>query len=145
MGRFLLDINVLIALLDPNHVFHDRAHVWWADNRQAGWASCPLTENGVIRIMSQPAYSKQLSFAPADLMTLLRSFTTASDHVFWADEVSMLDPMVFNSWAILGHRQLTDLYLLALAVRQGGILCTFDANINPAAVHNATPAHIICP
>src|SRR5215469_13188840 len=127
--RALLDVNVIIALLDPDHAFHDRAHNWWTANAKQGWASCPLTENGVVRIMSNPAYSRQASFAPGDLIGRLRKFVERSNHEFWPDDVSLRDETIFSASHIHSSRLITDLYLLALAVRHQGRLATFDRGI----------------
>src|SRR6185295_2055444 len=113
--RALLDINVVIALLDPDHTFHEKAHAWWAGNAEKGWASCPLTENGVVRVMSNPAYSQCAQFTPGELISRLRTFATQTNHEFWPDDVSLRDEAVFASDRLNGFRQLTDLYLLGLA------------------------------
>src|SRR5947208_2168029 len=107
--RSLLDINVLISLLDPDHSHHDRAQAWWKDNRAAGWASCPISENGFVRVMSNPNYPVEIRFAPGQLIKDLRDFATTSDHEFWADDISLLDDTLFDSNRILGPRQLTDI------------------------------------
>jgi len=135
--RALLDTNVVIALLDPDHAFHERAHTWWAGNASRGWASCPITENGVVRVMSNLAYSRNARFTPAELIARLRTFAAGTDHQFWPDDVSVRDPAVFGADRIHGPRQLTDLYLLALAVRHKGRLATFDEGIALSAVADA--------
>jgi toxin-antitoxin system PIN domain toxin len=135
--RALLDINVIIALFDPDHGFHERAHAWWLSHKQHGWASCPITENGAIRILSNPAYSQKIQFTPSNLITQLRQFSIASDHEFWGDTISFCDETIFASDRIHSSRQLTDLYLLALAVAHRGRLVTFDAKISISAVHSA--------
>ena len=141
--RALLDVNVLIALLDASHAFHARAHDWWSAHARSGWASCPLTENGAVRIMSNPAYSKVRRFPPAGIIAALAQFARATDHQFWPDSVSLRDPALFESDRIHGHRQLTDLYLLALATFHGGCLATFDASIPMSAVKTAEPANLL--
>lgn len=141
--RALLDINVIIALLDPDHTFHDRAHAWWANNQSHGWASCPITENGVVRIMSNPAYSQRARFTPADLITRLRAFASQTNHEFWPDDISLRDPSVFTPGHILTSRQLTDVYLLALAAQHGGRLVTFDGKISVEPARSATPANLV--
>src|SRR5579871_5342093 len=135
--RALLDINVVIALFDPDHSLHNRAHVWWAANSRFGWASCPISENGVIRIMTNPAYSKQAHFSPSDLINQLQSFVSQTDHEFWPDDISFRDGKVFAVQRLLSSRQLTDIYLLATAVKHGGRLATFDQSISLAAVPSA--------
>jgi toxin-antitoxin system PIN domain toxin len=135
--RALLDVNVIIALLDPDHAFHERAHVWWKANMKRGWASCPLTEYGVVRIMSNPNYSEKARFTPGDLIDRLRKFVTQSDHEFWPDEISLRDEKIFATERIHSSRQLTDLYLLALAVKHQGRLVTFDRGIPTSSVRHA--------
>src|SRR5258708_38202373 len=104
--RALLDINVVTALLDPDHTFHDRAHAWWAGNMKNGWASCPLTENGVVRIMANPGYSKRTQFRPGELIDSLCIFAGQSDHEFWSDTVSLRDTSVFRKERIHSSRQI---------------------------------------
>ena len=128
----LLDINVLIALLDANHVFHEKAQVWWLAQRAFGWASCALTQNGFVRIASQlnakdPA---QLGLA----MQVLARLTQDSAHQFWQESISLLDATRFERSKITGHRQITDAYLLGLAVKHGASFATFDQNIPLACV-----------
>lgn len=143
MMRALLDINVAISLLDPDHDFHQRAHVWWADNRHLGWATSPLTENGVVRIMSHPAYNPRRSLTPGSVVTLLQTFLSRTDHEFWPDSVSLLDRASVESHLVLGPRQVTYLYLLALAVARGGRLVTFDESVNRRAVVGARAEHLV--
>lgn len=135
--RALLDVNVIIALLDPDHAFHERAHVWWSANAKNGWASCPLTENGVVRIMSNPGYSQHARFTPGDLIGRLRQFAVQTHHEFWPDDISFRDATIFTADHIHSSRQLTDLYLLALAVRNRGRLVTFDLGIPLSSVCSA--------
>jgi toxin-antitoxin system PIN domain toxin len=136
----LLDVNVLIALFDPDHIHHEPAHVWLADHRSEGWATCPLTENGVVRILSNPAYSATAE-RPARVVERLGAFRASGDHVFWPDDVSLCDPAAFH--LTVGHRRLTDVYLLALARAHGGRLVTFDRSIPVAAVRGARAEHLL--
>ncbi|MFP4377977.1 MAG: TA system VapC family ribonuclease toxin [Spirochaetales bacterium] len=140
--RSLLDISVVIALLDPDHDFHARAHTWWHAHRDQGWASCPLTENGVVRIMANPSYNRRRSLAPQAVIDLLGRFVHAGNHEFWADELSILDGVSIDSARIMGPRQITDLYLLALAVKHQGRLVTFDESIYVGAVTGAREQHL---
>lgn len=135
--RALLDINVMIALLDPDHAFHERAHTWWEDNHQDGWASCPLTENGTVRIMSSTGYSREIQFTPGELIARIRQFSTRTDHEFWEDSISLRNGAIFAEDFIHSSRQLTDLYLLALAVNHKGRLATFDEKIPLSAACHA--------
>ena len=141
--RSLLDVNVIIALLDPDHVFHERAHAWWANHDDAGWASCPITENGVVRIMSNDRYGERGGFSPADLIGQLSTFARETEHQFWPDDVSLRDAALFAPDHIHGSRQVTDLYLLALATAHEGRLATFDTAIPRSAVPAATLDNLI--
>jgi hypothetical protein len=139
--RSLFDVNVLIALLQPDHAHHVVAHEWWAANRSAGWASCPLTQNGFIRIISQPKYPSPVPIARA--LDLLAEEIQGTDHTFWVDDLSLLDTKRFARDRILGPKQLTDVYLLALAVQNGGRLVSFDRAIPIAAVRGAARQHLV--
>jgi toxin-antitoxin system PIN domain toxin len=134
--RALLDVNVLIALFTESHIHHDVAHDWFADHQAGGWATCALTENGFLRILSHPGAEVE-----ADRTTLfasLRRLCTSPHHEFWPDAVSLRDESLFDSSVIVSHRQLTDVYLLGLATRMGGTLATFDGSIPRRAVRGAT-------
>jgi toxin-antitoxin system PIN domain toxin len=133
----LLDVNLLVALFDPDHVHHELAHDWFADYRDAGWATCALTENGFVRVLANPRYGGTLN-RPAELVKRLAQFCASGHHVFWADTVSLRDRSLFNPPLIRGHRQVTDLYLLGLARKMGGRLATFDRSITVGAVVGAT-------
>ncbi len=140
MTRALLDINVLLALLDQTHIDHSRARVWLESNIEHGWASCPLTQNGFVRVISQPRYPS--SVTPNQAMSLLAGATATEHHAFWADTVSILDEQIVVRSHILGPRHLTDAYLLALATSQGGRFVTFDRAVPAKAVRGATPANL---
>jgi toxin-antitoxin system PIN domain toxin len=138
--RALLDVNVLIALLDSDHASHDSAIIWFSKHAREGWASCPITQNGCIRIMSNPGYPN-----PLPVQAVIEHLAEASRqdiHQFWQDEVSLLDADVVDSTRIHGPRQLTDIYLLALAVQHEGRLVTFDSGIPLAAVRKATKQNL---
>jgi toxin-antitoxin system PIN domain toxin len=137
----LFDVNLLIAMFQPDHTHYQRAHEWWRVNQTAGWASCPLTQNGFVRILSQPKFPKPMSVDGA--IALLQIVTSADEHSFWPDDISLTDPQLFDHTNILGPKQLTDIYLLALAVKNGGRLATFDRAIPLAAVRGAEPRHVV--
>ena len=139
--RVLLDVNVLIALLDADHALHARATTWFGAHARAGWASCPITENGCIRIMSHPNYPNPLPGGA--VVSRLAQASASSFHEFWADDVSLLDPKIADFQRIHGPRQLTDVYLLALALRHGGGFVTFDTAVPVAAVHGAKKTSVI--
>jgi toxin-antitoxin system PIN domain toxin len=136
----LLDVNVLIALFDPDHVHHEPAHRWFANHRPTGWATCPLTENGVVRVLSNPAYSGSAR-PPAEMARRLAAFRESGNHLFWPDHASLCDGKLFR--LEVGHRQLTDVYLLGLARKHSGLLATFDRSIPLRAVRGARPDDLV--
>ena len=138
--RALLDVNVLIALLDAAHIHHQRASQWLEQSLHHGWASCPLTQNGCLRIMAQPAYPQALPLA-AVAQRLGQAAATPA-HLFSADDYSLLDADSLHWPQLLGHRQVTDAYLLGLAVRHGCRFVSFDARVNLAAVPGAKAEHL---
>ena len=139
--RALLDVNVLVALLDSNHVHHGRARAWLESHAAAGWASCPLTQNGCTRLLSQPRYPNALATSVA--MERLRGATSHPSHAFWPADLSFLDPRIIVREHVHGPAQITDLYLLALAVHHEGRLATFDGKIPVSAVRGASAAQLV--
>lgn len=137
MTRFLLDVNVLIALIDPAHIQHDRAHQWFARSGKKAWASCPLTENGVLRIVGHSRYPNSLG-TPAAVAALMTGFLALPGHEFWPDDVTLLDRGRVHSDRLLNSGQVTDSYLLALSAAHGGQLATFDRNLVTDAVVNGS-------
>jgi uncharacterized protein len=138
--RSLLDVNVLIALLDADHSLHPRASEWLEMHAGDGWASCPITENGCVRIMSHPGYPNALPVRA--VMERLAEAGAGGFHEFWADDVSLLDAGVANSARIHGPRQITDVYLLALAVAHRGQFVTLDSSVSHDAVIGAEKRHV---
>lgn len=136
----LLDVNVLVALFDPHHIHHDAAHDWFADNRDAGWATCPMTENGFIRVVSHPAFG--LGERVETAAARLRAFCASGGHQFWRDAISLRDE-IFDLSRAGGAKQLTDIYLLGLAANRKGRLATFDRSIPAGAVAGATPETLV--
>lgn len=134
-GPALLDVGVLVALFDPHHIHHDAAHDWFAENRDDGWATCPITEAGFVRVVSDPSYGQAPERA-AGAIARLRTFCASGGHQFWRDALSLQDEIFDLSRASARH--LTDVYLLALAVNRKGRLATFDRSIPLAAVRGAT-------
>lgn len=133
----LLDVNLLVALFDPDHVHHDLAHDWFAANGSRGWATCALTENAFVRVVSNPAYGSPVR-RPVELVDRLRQLCRSSDHRFWADTVSLRDAATFDCSRLAGARHLTDVYLLGLARKHGGALATFDRRIPAGAIVGAS-------
>ena len=139
--RALLDVNVLLAMLDSDHVHHRQARRWLEEHRESGWASCAITQNGFVRIISRPAYPNSITASAAT--GLLRGATETEHHEFWPCRVSLLDPRVVAEDRIHSYRQVTDVYLLALAVKTEGRLVTFDRSISLGTVHGATAEHLV--
>jgi uncharacterized protein len=139
--RALLDVNVWIALFDDAHQFSARANAF-IDARRAQIASCPLVENGVIRVMSLPSYGRGGGLPMQAVRERLRHACASLDHEFWPDDVSLRDDTLVDFSRVQGHNQITDLYLLALAVRHGGRLVTFDQAIALSSVRGATARHL---
>ncbi len=135
-GAVLLDVNVLVALFDADHVHHELAHDWFAREGAAAWATCPVTENGCLRVLTNPAYHTA-HLRPKAVAALLRQLCGIKGHRFWRDTVSLHDGDLFDLSFVRGHRQLTDVYLLGLAKREGGRLATFDRSIPLKAVAGA--------
>ena len=138
----LLDVNVLVALFDPAHVHHDAAHAWFGAHRAHGWASCATTENGFVRVLSNTAYPGRRT-SLRDATSRLAQFCSSGGHAFWVEPVSLRDEARFRLNHVQGHRQLTDVYLLALAVERQGRLVTFDGSIPLKSAIGATPAHLV--
>ena len=139
--RALLDVNVLIALLDQAHPHHIAALSWLKANIRHGWASCPITQNGCVRIMSQASYPGARPVA--QITERLREALNHASHKFWPDEISIVDPDIIDATRVHGARQITDTYLLALACKNGGRLVTFDSGIALAAVKGAAARHLV--
>ncbi len=139
--RALLDVNMLLAMFDRGHIFHGRAMAWWQANRADGWASCPITQNGYLRIVSSGSYSRPVKLATA--LRNLRLQVDEPDHAFWPDDISLLDPEIIDPERLLGPRQLSDVYLLALAIKHGGRLVTLDRSIPLVTIRGARPEHLV--
>ena len=141
MMRALLDINVLLALLDADHVDHGAARSWLQREIASGWASCAITQNGFVRIVSQPRYPSPVP--PTEAIRRLEMATQAGQHEFWRCDLSVLDARWIDRTRVHGPRQVTDVYLLALAVAKGGRFITFDRAIPLAAVVGAREEHLV--
>lgn len=139
--RSLLDISMLLALFDRGHVLHDRARSWWRQNTGPGWASCPLTQNGYLRIISQKSYARPVNLP--DALRQLQQWAVPPRHEFWPDDASILDASVVEHTRLLGPRQITDVYLLALAVKHDGRLVTLDTGIAVEAVKGARREQLV--
>ena len=132
MSGFLLDVNVLISLVDPTHSHHERAHDWFAETGMHDWLSSPTTQNGALRIVSNPGYPNNQM--PAIVATSLLSLCRVGSHRFVADRISLIEAHSVSMPAILSHRQVTDSYLLAVAQDHDAVLATFDRRLVTTAV-----------
>lgn len=140
MARALLDSNVVIALLDQAHVLHRTATRWLESELHHGWATSPITQNGVVRIMAQPAYP---NCQPAALVAeRLSEACEHPSHAFWPEPISLLQSGLIDWQRLLGPRQITDAYLLALAVHHGGRFVTFDQRVGIEVVPAAAASHL---
>jgi uncharacterized protein len=136
---FLLDVNVLIALLDPGHVQHDQAHRWFSKIGHKSFATCPLTENGLVRIVGHPKYPNSPG-PPSSVVQLVVAIRALPGHNFWPDRISIADDSYFASALLSSHARVTDSYLLALAHAHGGRLATMDRRLATEVVPSGKAA-----
>lgn len=137
----LLDVNVLVALCDGNHIHHSTAAMWFATHAEDGWASCPLTQNGIVRIMSGTKYPNRKTIP--EMAAILQPMLAKSFHRFWPDDLSILDESAFTHKHLIGSGQITDSYLLALAVKNGGRFLTLDGGVALNSVVGAKDHHLV--
>lgn len=128
MSVHLLDVNVLLALTWPTHVHHAAARSWFERRSGSGWSTCPVTELGFVRVSSNPRAIPD-AVRPPEAVAILKRLTELPGHRFWPDDVAVAGASPFASLSLVGHRQVTDAYLLALAQRRGGKLATLDRGI----------------
>jgi toxin-antitoxin system PIN domain toxin len=129
MKPYLLDTNILIALAWRNHVHHAEVTDWFRRKAAAGFRTCPITQTGFVRISSNSSFSSS-AVLPADALGLLQRIISLPGHGFWPDDLPL--PEAFAAYPVLGsHRQITDGYLLSLAVAHDGVLATLDRGIAP--------------
>jgi hypothetical protein len=140
---YLLDVNVLIALIDPTHVSHADAHRWFSATGSASRAACPITENGVIRLVGNPRYPNSPG-SPVVVAIVLHGLLRLPGHVFWPDDISLSDNDHIDASQLLASAQVTDTYLLGLASAHGGQLATLDRRLSVTAVRSGAQAlHVI--
>ena len=144
MTRYLFDVNVLIALVDPTHVQHDRAHAWFASTGKIAWATCPITQNGVVRIVGSSRYPNSPG-NPSSVAEVVEILCKLGGHEFWPDDMSIFDKSRFDADRLLDSAQITDSYLLGLARAHGGKLATFDRHLVTDAVIGGTRALYLIP
>ncbi len=128
MTAFLLDSNVLIALAWPAHEAHARVQQWFARNSKQGWATCPMTQVAFVRILSNPSFSPH-AVTPQEALNVLGANLQHTGHQFWRDEISVLEALKRFEGRIVGHLQVTDAYLLGLALHKNGRLATLDKSV----------------
>jgi len=133
----LLDINLLIALAWPSHIHHEQSHVWFGANSASGWATCPVTQCGFVRVSSNPKIIAD-AVSPKAALSVLHDIISIDRHVFWPDSISLTESSYIPTSLLIGHRQVTDTYLLGLAVSNNGRLATLDKRI-PALLPADSP------
>ena len=124
----LLDVNVLIALAWPNHIHHHQAHAWFSVAKEQGWATCPLTQSGFVRVSSNRKAIPE-AVSPQEAIALLQRIILQPQHRFWDDRFSIVGSDTANRDKLFGYRQITDAHLLGIALDNGGRLATFDKGI----------------
>jgi toxin-antitoxin system PIN domain toxin len=129
----LLDVNALVALFDQAHVHHEAAHAWFLRQKSAAWVTCPITENGLLRILSHPAYPNS-PVPMAEIAERLEEFKNESrNHQWWDDDYSFSEWLAYRKFPV-GSSHSTDAYLLNLCLRNKGVLATFDRRIKPSMI-----------
>lgn len=129
MPPYFLDVNILVALLWSSHEDHEKVLSWFAQNSKVGWATCPFTHAGCIRILSNPAFSKDAP-SPQQALKLLNANLNHTSHVFWPDDLTLVEAVRPMERLLVGHKQVTDAYLLGLAIRRKAKLVTLDRSIS---------------
>lgn|GEM_PF-59440 len=138
---WLLDANLLIALTHAAHVHHSEAHAWFGAVPKRHWATCALTQLAFIRLTSNPRVVGT-TIAPAQAMQALGSMAAQPQHVYWGDSPEPLGLGSLASAALVGHRQVTDAYLLGLAAQRGECLATLDRGLASFASAGGLVGHV---
>lgn len=128
MNPYLLDVNVLIALAWPSHVHHHVVKSWFLEHGRKAWVTCPITQSAFVRISSNTGIIVD-AVRPEQALNLLKQLTAVAGHIFWTDEASLAEKNFEFPDFLTGHRQVTDAYLLSLAIRKKGKLATLDRGI----------------
>ena len=128
MAEFLLDANVLIALAWPQHQANALVGRWFSRHSHSGWATCPFTQAAFVRVLSNPAFSEK-ALTPQNAIAVLRQNIELPGHHFWPDVISLQQAVRGMEHRLTGHRQITDAYLLALALHHHGKFATLDAGV----------------
>ena len=141
MKPYLLDVNVLIALAWPNHVHHSEALEWFVQKGAAAFCTCPITQTGFVRISSATSFSPT-AVTPIEALALLDQITDLPGHRFWPDDLT-LSAVAASRPPIVSHRQVTDAYLLALAISHGGVMATLDRGVVSLARRDPESVEIV--
>lgn len=141
MKPYLLDTNVVIALAWPNHVHHYDAQAWFREKGSRGFRTCPLTQTGFVRISCNAALTPR-AVTPAEALELLARMMQLPGHEFWPDDIP-LHTALARTPALVGHRQITDAYLLGLAFKHHGVLATLDLGFRSLARGDGSAVEII--
>ena len=139
---YLLDVNVLIALIDPNHDHHKRVVDWFIRSRGEGWSTCPIVENGFVRIIGHTNYPNGPQSTQA-ARALLVNLCQQPGHQFWPDSTTIRDRQ--SSMNLPTSKHLTDHYLLLLAIKNIGKLATLDQRIDPQKIQGGQSALCVIP
>jgi toxin-antitoxin system PIN domain toxin len=138
----LPDVNVLVALAWPNHVHHRQAQLWFAENHRSGWATCPLTESGFVRVSSNRRVLPDAR-RPAEAILLLRQLTALPGHSFWTDDISLARSQWIDAERLLTHGQVSDAHLVALALRRRGRIATLDRGLVEVVPRGVEPEKVV--
>lgn len=138
----LLDVNVLVALAWPNHIHHEHAARWFESQREQGWATCPVTQSGFVRVSSNRRIVPEAK-SPAEAVAVLTQLIRLSDHHFWHDDIAFAGSEFIDPDRILGHHHVTDAHLVALAIRHKGRLATFDRNVAALVPASFTSSRVL--
>ncbi len=139
----LLDVNLLVALAWPSHVHHGAALGWFRANQSSGWATCPVTQSGFVRVSSNRSIIPEAK-TPQEAIGLLQRIVARPGHRFWNDDVAVSNAAEIESARLVGYRQVTDAHLLALAIRRGGRLATFDGGIRELVPKERSAEDVVC-
>ena len=140
----LPDVNVLIALAWPNHVHHTATWEWFIAHRKEGWATCPLTEAGFVRVSCNPSVVKH-TVTPLDAIAVLERLTKSGSHTFWPLDRSIAHLPASIVARLQGYRQITDAMLLAVAMQRNGQLATLDRGMEGLVAENERSCLCVIP
>ena len=139
----LLDVNILIALAWPSHVHHETALDWFSANQTQGWATCPVTQAGFVRVSANPRVLPD-AVPPQEALALLRRILALPHHRFWIDDIQLASSPHVAGERLVGYRQVTDAHLLALALRHGGRIATLDAGLRQVVPAGTVANEVVC-